>query len=142
MPQYASSSRSELQKTKKEIGSDGKLVEQEPAKYSTRELVDKIFSVQELSDKHRGHPPRHLFLRLFFHLLTWGSSLAMDPTPSPETVLLSQFTQPPMANDSSPARTRRTALIMTTVRVIILTPMLPGAGTVIIKPGTSGGLFI
>lgn len=41
-------------KPKKEIGSDGKLVEQEPTKYSTRELVDKIFSGQELTDNPEG----------------------------------------------------------------------------------------
>ena len=33
---------------------DGKLVEQKPTKYSTRELVNKIFSSQELSGNPEG----------------------------------------------------------------------------------------
>lgn len=41
-------------KPKKDIGADGKLVEQEPAKYSTREMVDKIVSGQQLSDNPEG----------------------------------------------------------------------------------------
>ena len=75
-------------------------------------------------------------LRLFFHLLTRGSSPATVPTPYPETVLLLQFTLTPLANDRSHVRTRRAALNMTTVPDIILTLMLLGAGTAIIKPST------
>ena len=64
-------------KPKKEIGSDGKLVEQEPAKYSTRELVDKIFTGQELTDNPEG------ILQDIFYLAVVLPSIHMGLVPGP-----------------------------------------------------------